>query len=248
MNKGICFALGVAAGAVATYFVEEYRNQKRFEAYTKKLQDEFSSHDKKNEPEKEKTLVDLYREGNDEELMKRLDDIAAECEDCEEEEEEIEIQEVPEDLFEMQDYPDGFPGRLMSNLEATLIRNELEAEINTLQYGNPEERAAKRPWLIDPIIFGTHDAYTYVTLTYYADGKLADDMDELVDPNDWEDLIGTEALDAFGIEPQQENIVTVRNERLMCDIEIYKDARPYTDILKEKPYLMHQFQDVEDDE
>lgn len=256
MNKGIVFMFGVAAGGVAMYIVEEIRHQKKLEERTKKLQDEFLASRKKDkaktENDDEKGLVDLFHEsledGDDTELMARLGAIMNELDEEEEYEEEIEVEEVPEGLMEMEDYPDGFPGRLMSNLEAATIRYDMEQVVREEGYGDPNERAAVKPYLIDPVIFGTNDAYTYVTMTYYADGRLADDLDELIDPDDWEDLIGTEALEAFGIEPQQECIVTVRNERLMCDIEVYKDARPYTDILKEKPQLMHQFQDMEDDE
>ena len=53
----------------------------------------------------------------------------------------------------------------------------------------------KFPYVIPPEEFGEFDDYERISLTYYANGVLADDNNEVVD--DVEDIVG-DALDHFG--------------------------------------------------
>lgn len=255
MNKGIWFAVGLAAGCVATYILEEYRNQKRFEDYAIQLQKDLDAQYKKRASQEDKSLTELFREGDDETLMKKLNDMAQECEETPEEEDEegdIEmLREIEycddiddtEDLFEMEDYPDGFPGRPMSSYEAAILNLGYRSD-------PPEEvarRARTKPYVIPRNEFGTRENYTVINLTYYADNRLADDMDELILQTEYEDLIGLDALDSFGAEGQEEHIVCVRNERLKADIEVVRDVRTYIDILKEHPHLSYQFPEIDEE-
>lgn len=90
----------------------------------------------------------------------------------------------------------------------------------------------KKPYVIPPEEFGEIEEYTRVSLTYYADKVLADELDELVE--NIEDTIGFESLTHFG--EYEEDSVFVRNDRLSCDYEILLDTRKYIDVLKAKPY------------
>lgn len=90
----------------------------------------------------------------------------------------------------------------------------------------------KKPYVIPPEEFGEIEEYTRVSLTYYADKVLADELDELVE--NIEDTIGFESLTHFG--EYEEDSVFVRNDRLSCDYEILLDTRNYLDVLKAKPY------------
>lgn len=90
-----------------------------------------------------------------------------------------------------------------------------------------------RPYVISPDEFGEGDEYDIISLTYYADGVLTDDMDELVD--DVEGTVGQESLSHFG--EYEDDSVFVRNDKLKTDYEILRDDRDYSDILESKPYL-----------
>lgn len=92
------------------------------------------------------------------------------------------------------------------------------------------------PFVIPPEEFGEleDEGYFKVSLTYYADGVLADEDDEIVE--DVDGWVGKESLDHFG--EYEDDSVFVRNHRLKIDYEILLSQREYyTDVLEEKPYL-----------
>lgn len=89
------------------------------------------------------------------------------------------------------------------------------------------------PYIIPPEDFGEQDEYGAISLSYYADGILADDNDEKV--IDIDGLVGVESLGHFG--EYEDDSVFVRNDRLKCDFEILLREETYADILKQKPYL-----------
>ena len=91
----------------------------------------------------------------------------------------------------------------------------------------------EKPYVISPDEFGEMDEYRAISLTYYADQILTDDMDELVE--DVDNVVGFESLNHFG--EYEDDSVFVRNDRLKADYEILLDERNYSDVLKTKPYL-----------
>lgn len=91
------------------------------------------------------------------------------------------------------------------------------------------------PFVIPPEEFGNleTEGYSKISLTYYTDGVLTDEDDEIVEDIDvW---VGEESLDHFG--EYDDDVVYVRNHRLKTDYEILRSQLSYEDILKEKPYL-----------
>lgn len=90
--------------------------------------------------------------------------------------------------------------------------------------------------VIPPEEYGEREDYTQFSLTYYADGTLADENNEPVE--DVEGLVGFESLKHFG--EYEDDSVHVRNNRLKCDIEILYDPRNYSDVINRKP---HQVED-----
>lgn len=97
--------------------------------------------------------------------------------------------------------------------------------------GDGEVPYINGPYVIDPDEFANgdfdHDLYS---LTYYADGVLANDWyDEL----DIEETIGEEALEHFG--DHVEDVVHVRNEREKADYEVVRDCRNFADIIANDP-------------
>lgn len=87
-------------------------------------------------------------------------------------------------------------------------------------------------FVISPEEFGENDEYETKGLTYYADGVLADDMDDVVE--DVEDLIGKGSLNRIG--EYADDAVYVRNVRMRCDYEVIASLKNYTDVFKSSPH------------
>lgn len=89
-----------------------------------------------------------------------------------------------------------------------------------------EESVVIKPYVISPDEFGEEDDYETISLTYYSDGILTDDMNERIDNVD--DVVGKDSLTHFG--EYEDDSVFVRNERLKCDYEILLDMRKYSEV------------------
>lgn len=88
-----------------------------------------------------------------------------------------------------------------------------------------DEAMVDEPYVISPEEYG-EGSYTTISLTYYSDGTLADDEDEIVE--DIEDTVGSDFAEHFG--DYEEDSVFIRNDRLRCDYEILRDNRSYADV------------------
>lgn len=106
---------------------------------------------------------------------------------------------------------------------------EYKTLVNDLHYSNDDEEDADMDdiYVISPADFGENDFDTE-TLTYYADGVLTDEVDEVIDNVDA--VVGSDSLNHFG--EYEDDSVFVRNERLGIDYEILLDVRKYHDIYK----------------
>lgn len=89
--------------------------------------------------------------------------------------------------------------------------------------GGETDMKGKKPYIISPEEYGEIYEYDTRNLTYYENGVLTDEDDNVID--DVEGLIGKESLDHFGdYEPDS---VHVRNDRLKVDYEILKDGTSF---------------------
>ena len=88
-----------------------------------------------------------------------------------------------------------------------------------------------RPCVITPEEFSDleYEGYSSETLTLYADGVLADYLDERIENID--DVVGLDSLNHFG--EYEEDTVFVRNDHLMTAYEIQRDLRTYTEVVGE---------------
>lgn len=120
-----------------------------------------------------------------------------------------------EDLLQTQGYKD------YSNVDICETKKE---ETNNMD----------KPYVISPDEFGEYDEYEKISLTYYADGTLADDNDEILE--DVENSVGFDSLNHFG--DYEDDSVFVRNDSRECDYEILLDQREYSEVVKSKPYLI----------
>lgn len=140
---------------------------------------------------------------------------------------------------ENDDLPEPVPAQV--NLEKPDVREfakKLAAEsyTNYDQYSSkPEEKRApigERPYVISPDEFGELEDYTKISLMYYADGVLCDDMDSPVDNID--EIVGADFADHFG--EYEDDSVFVRNDPRRCDYEILRSLKTYTEVIAENPY------------
>lgn len=98
----------------------------------------------------------------------------------------------------------------------------LANEYNSDKEGDAATMEDDEPYVISPDEFGEL-TYETVTLTYYADKVLADEVEDIV-----EDVAGTIGLNSllhFG--EYEDDCVHVRNDRLEIDYEILLDSRSY---------------------
>lgn len=116
----------------------------------------------------------------------------------------------------------------------TNYSNSEDEEYTVVAEKEPEKLDEKpyAPYVIPPEQFGDEEEYTQISLTYYADEVLTDDLDKII--HDIEGTVGYESLSHFG--EYEDDSVFVRNERLKCDYEILLDQRNYSDVIKESPY------------
>lgn len=82
-------------------------------------------------------------------------------------------------------------------------------------------------YVIPPDALGDCD-YEIVSLTYYADKVLTDDMNEPIEGADY--IIGSDALNHFG--EYEHDSVCIRNDKLKRDYEILLDEDNYADVIK----------------
>ena len=84
----------------------------------------------------------------------------------------------------------------------------------------------KSPYLISEDEFGTYDDYEHIYITYYADGVLVDQDDEII--MDAEDQFGYECLKELDKEDGPSEIY-VRNEANEAEYNIVYDSQSYSD-------------------
>lgn len=151
--------------------------------------------------------------------LKRLYDI---------EEEPVEKEEEPKkDIFE---------NHSTEELAQTDIREYAArlAENGYTDYANLSTNEKKgedivRPYIIEPEQYGEIEDYDLASLTYYADGVLADDVDDRIE--DVDNVVGTESLTHFG--DYEPDAVFVRNDERKTDYEILRVNENYSDVNNE---------------
>ena len=125
-------------------------------------------------------------------------------------------------------------------LKKNMINNDLNSThkdaykdiLTTNKYLYSENTNAKKevpetgPYVISPDEFGELDDYETISLTYYSDKVLADDMDQVID--DYLVCVGNDFMNHFG--EYEDDSVFIRNDVRKCDYEILYDLRPYSEL------------------
>lgn len=89
-----------------------------------------------------------------------------------------------------------------------------------------EVNDVEKPYIISPEEFDTLDGYGAESLNYYADGVLTDQYDNIIDYP--EEIIGDiDPSEHFG--EYEQDSVHVRNDVTVCDYEILRDTRKFSE-------------------
>lgn len=80
--------------------------------------------------------------------------------------------------------------------------------------------------LMSSLLKTAESSYAQINLTYYADGTLADDEDDILE--DIEETVGLDFASHFG--EYEDDTVFIRNDRLRCEYEIQRDNRTYKEV------------------
>lgn len=167
-----------------------------------------------------------YEQIANEEITSVKDTYAKKLEEIRDHEIEEELGEDDEDDFyeEDTDEEEFSEGDMENYYDA--VR---EYEHNDYDNSTKNELEVDKPYVISPEEFGEFDNYEQISLTYYDDGYLADDMDDLVE--DVEDIIGWELLNHIG--EYEEDAIHIRNDSLKTDYEILRVMDRYSDISRD---------------
>ena len=110
---------------------------------------------------------------------------------------------------------------------AAKIQKEGYTDYANTGTGETETVADDGPVVIEPDEFGEIEDYEQVYLTYYNDGVLADDRDEVIE--DVDNVVGIASLSRIG--EFAEDTLHVRNDFWQTYYEILRDKRNYADVV-----------------
>lgn len=134
-------------------------------------------------------------------------------------EEKEEVKEVEKKEYELKDIQiKDEPKTGLTNYSQITKMYMSKDEFQTPMYDDP--------FVIDPSEFGENPEYDTETLTYFADGVLVDDVDDVIEEPDI--VVGLENLKIF--EEFGATTVYVRNDIYKTDYEIIRDDWNYSDL------------------
>lgn len=209
VNNMIIFVVGTLLGSATTYFVVKKKFETEKENEIKEMREYYTKRE------------EIISENADKEVDILKQEIESMRQDTEEQtsvdEEELEEYRNIVSQYNHPEYAD-----------ALVRKRELQmADAKKAEEDMTEER--QEPfYIIKPDEFGTIDDYELVNLTWYADGILADEFDNIIGEEEIEERIGSEALIEIG--KYLPKFIHVRNDDLEIDYEIGEDPRNYCDI------------------
>lgn len=114
----------------------------------------------------------------------------------------------------------------ISKKETSVKKEEIKRSEDIVQDEGDE------PQIISPDECGLEEEYDLISYTYYADGFLTDENNEIV--QDIEGTVGHEALKSFG--EYEDDAVHIKNNRLEAYFEILRDYRKYSQVRRDMPH------------
>lgn len=135
--------------------------------------------------------------------------------------------------------PEETPVKEEPKVEVSDIKKQADDIMAKQGYTNYSQMSEKKkedknvPFVIPPEEFGEDDDIpTHISLTYFSDGVLIDDNDEVI--MDADDRLGDFASH-FG--EYEDDSVYIRNVDRFCDYEILRVNQTYKEFLIQHPYL-----------
>lgn len=192
---------GFVTGSLVTFLVDKAR-------YKKKLIKELNEcRDTVNSIYKERLDEKKHRE-NQNEVPDEVEDTAEPDDFNEDDVETLNFKTKTEYVDYTQFYK-----KNDDNSERELVDNPNDEEINL------------EPRVIDPYEYGAIMRYEQIHLSYYSDGILADDDNNIYEEFNWPNTVGADFMDSFG--DYEENCVCIRNDALECEYEIERESEPF---------------------
>ena len=203
MKGLLIFAAGLAVGAVAGAVIVKNKVLADAKAEIDEVREYYRESRGVKEVEEVKEKV--------EETIDRIQDLI--------EERVEEVKEVEKKEYELKDIQiKDEPKTGLTNYNQIAKMYTSKNEFQTPMYDDP--------FVIDPSEFGENPEYDTETLTYFADGVLVDDVDDVIEEPDI--VVGLENLKVF--EEFGATSVYVRNDIYKTDYEIIRDDWNYSDL------------------
>lgn len=200
------FALGAASGAVSAWYIL----RKRYEEQTQEEVDSVKEMYSRKLAKKNAELKERY------DIPKRID---------EEDEDQVAPEIEPEEVKKAEE--------LIEKLDYTRYSEKEKPEPVVEEVSEKKQLGVEKPYIISEEEYEENEEYEKISLTWYADKILADDMDDVVeDPGA---IVGFENLGYLKEGVSDE--ILVRNDRLKCDYNVELSLQTYEEVLEMKPYL-----------
>jgi hypothetical protein len=212
------FAAGLAVGTGVTFIITKSKLEKKYKALA---DEEIASVKAKYEKIREEVLVDYMKQ---------------DVKDTE----KLFVSDVTEaDMF-----PDTYP--TVADAKELFDKPEILTEKEAVQYNNivnnyvPKEsplltrRSRETPYLITAEEFMDDDIHEdeKVVLTFYSECEtIADDDDEIMEPGKVAELLGNENLKHFGENPDDPDVIHIRNEAKGIDYELVRNPLSYAEVV-----------------
>ena len=224
--KALIFAGGVAVGGTATFFYMRKKLVDQQEDYEQQIKEVKAVYSKKAERDAANTerAKRIVKENNrmKDELMKSIDM----SEKLEYTKNEPKVTVKSYNAFS-KPVPDEEIRDLGDETDVGEGKEEDDEDILVSEY--PQEDIAERPYVITEFeCINGRKMYDKVTLNYYDDGILEDEMsDYLID--DIDGTIGLDSLNRFGegTEDGDPDVVFVRNEKISTDFTVIRQHRDF---------------------
>ena len=144
------------------------------------------------------------------------------------------VDEEEEDAAEdeSEDTSDDIPAEVVSHFNNKPPLKEYVKMVKQLSYNTEAEETEDEddvyaPYIIRPEEYGEIHAYETLSLNYYADGVLTDELDNRIE--DVESMVPEDFAKHFG--EFEDYAVFVRNDERKCDYEILRDLRNFADVI-----------------
>ena len=114
---------------------------------------------------------------------------------------------------------------VVEELTESGIPKDILDRYRSTEYEREDCKPVKEPYVIPPEEYGMCPGYECTSLTYYADGVLTDEWDNVIESPD--DIVGEDFASHYG--EYEDDCVFIRNDEEKRDYEILRDLSSFSD-------------------